>query len=267
MEKASRRVRIPALESLRYDRLLRLAWRAPIAFVWTSGCHYIGVAARNRLFGWTRRLGTISLWGAGLARIMGVHIHERNKRSGPMGDVIIANHMGFLDIPVLLTYYPAVFIIKDEARHFFYFGPALEKEGHVFVKRGDRRSGKEALQGVEEVLRRGERIIVFPEGGASPGAARKPFKPGSFAVAQRLGKKVEVCVIDYLPDRKVLEWDVNRPMLPQLVDLFGRKRIDVSVEFFPAEEVTGDPAEYAARWHDIIEERLRTYDAEREKGG
>jgi hypothetical protein len=30
------------------------------------------------------------------------------------------------------------------------------------------------------------------------------------------------CVIDYLPDRRMLEWDINRRILPQLVDLFGR---------------------------------------------
>jgi 1-acyl-sn-glycerol-3-phosphate acyltransferase len=178
--------------------------------------------------------------------------------------MIVANHMGFLDIPVLLAFYPSVFVIKAEMQKVFFFGQALEDQKHVFVDRADRKSGKAAQKGVEEVLSDGDRIIIFPEGGASPGADRKPFKPGSFAIAQKLGKKVEVCVIDYLPNRKMLEWDVERKMFPQLVALFGRRRIDVSVEFFPAEYVEGDPKEFADRWHDIVQEKLEQYDREHE---
>lgn len=54
-------------------------------------------------------------------------------------------------------------------------------------------------------------------------------------------------------------------MIPQMIELFGRARSDVSVEFFPAEYVEGDPEEYAQKWHDIIEERLAQYDKEREE--
>ena len=93
---------------------------------------------------------------------------------------------------------------------------------------------------------------------------RKRFRKGSFAAAKEQNKKVELCVIDYLPDRRMLEWDVNRPMRPQLVDLFGRRRIHMSLEFFPAEEVD-DPQEIADRYKSIVEERLAAYDAEREE--
>jgi 1-acyl-sn-glycerol-3-phosphate acyltransferase len=235
--------------------------------LWTVALHFPLIWLPRKVLGPRRNPHVIGLWGRGLGKIMGIHIHPKNRRSGPMGDVVVANHMGFLDIPILLSFYPAVFIIKEEMHKVFFFGKALEDEGHVFVDRADRRSGKEALRGVEEVLAEGGRIIVFPEGGASPGAERRPFKPGSFAVAQRLGKKVEVCVIDYLPDRKMLEWDVKRPMLPQLVDLFGRRRIDVSVEFFPAEDVEGDPAAYAAKWHDFVQRRLEEQTAEEDGVG
>jgi hypothetical protein len=110
-----------------------------------------------------------------------------------------------------------------------------------------------------------ERIIIFPEGYQSPGAERRPFKPFSFFEAERQGKKVELCVIDYLPDRSMLEWDRHKPMFPQLVDLFGRKRTYVSLEFFPS-EVPEDPAEVAARYKDIAQSKLEEYDREREEG-
>lgn len=241
----------------------RVMVRAPLALAWTVGVHAVGVRLPILLGSKKRPMGTIGFWGKGLAKIMGVHVHERNKRSGPMGDVIIANHMGFLDVAILLTYYPAVFVIKDEMRKVFFFGPELEHQGHVFVKRHDAKSRRMAARGLVEVLKDGDRIIVFPEGRASSGSDRPPFKPFSFVAASRLGKRVEACVIDYLPDRKQLEWDVNRSMFVQLIELLGRKRTDVSVEFFPADHVSGDPLETVQRYHQMVEDKLRQYDRER----
>lgn len=251
---------------LTVNEILRVALRAPVALTWTNALHWGGIMSRRpfKPKGW-RSCRVIGKWGQGLAYIMGVRFHERNRREwDEMGDMIIANHMGFLDIPVLLTYFPAVFVIKMEMRRVFYFGRALADEGHVFVDRGDRKSHSAASKGVASVLEDGDRIIIFPEGRASPGAERRPFKVGSFAQAQKLDKTIEACVIDYLPDRKHLEWDANRPMFPQLLKLFGRKRTDISVEFFPPEKVVGDPAEVAKKWHDIIQGKLEQYDAERE---
>jgi len=247
---------------MRFFKYLRLVLRAIVAFLWTLAVHYFLIRI-PQLFVRKRYLEALSIWGSGLARIMGIRVHKRNERSGPMGDLIVANHMGFLDVPVLLRFFPAVFVIKMEMRRVLYFGGCLAHQGHVFVERKDKRSRQQAGEELLGVLNDDDRIIVFPEGRASPGAERLPFKRGSFAAAAETGKRVELCVLDYLPDRRMLEWDIDRPMRPQLVDLFGRHRIDISVEFFPAERVER-PEETADRYRDIVERRLAAYDAERE---
>lgn len=248
--------------------LVRVAYRAPVAILWTEFVHSYLVL--RMWFGpkkWrTRRpMDIIGLWGRGLSRIMGLRIIKRNERSGPMGDIIIANHMGFLDVPILLSQFPSVFIIKMEMRKVFHFGRALETQGHVFVERGSEESRRSAREGVARVLENDDRIIVFPEGRASPGAERRPFKPFCFHEAKRQGKSVELCVIDYLPDREMLKWDTSRGMIPQLVELIGRRRTNVSVEFFPV-EVPDDPQALAEKYHDIAEGRLNAYDEENRKG-
>ena len=242
---------------------LRLSYRIPLALAWTLLLHW-SIRVRQIFRPGRRYTGTIGLWGAGLARIMGVVLHRRNERSGPMGDLIISNHMGFLDVPVLLSVFPSVFMIKMSMRKVFYFGKALEDQGHVFVARADKSSRGQAREGLLKVLQDGDRIIVFPEGRASPGVERLPFKPFSFKAAASTGSRVEACVIDYLPDRGMLKWDINRPMRPQLVELFGRRRTDISIEFFPTELIEGDPAEAAERYHGLIQGRLEHYDAEKE---
>jgi hypothetical protein len=61
----------------------------------------------------------------------------------------------------------------------------------------------------------------------------------------------------------MLEWDVERKILPQVVELFGRFRTHISIEYLPAEPVTS-AKEDADRYHDIIEARLIAHDKERE---
>lgn len=245
--------------------LLRVMWRAPLGLAWTLFNHWHWVW-RRVLFPkrWRGSYGTdiIGRWGRGLAWIMGMRIVEKNQRSGPVGDIVIANHMGFLDVPLLLSFFPAVFIIKGEMLKAPYFGGALGKHGHVFVDRGSEASRRSARDGVRRVLEAGERLIVFPEGRASPGAERRPFKPFCFIEAQRQGKRVEACVIDYLPDRSQLEWDVGRGMVPQLIELVGRRRTTVSIEFLGT-WVPEDGADDAQRYKQIIEDKLHAHDRER----
>lgn len=213
---------------------------------------------------WKRYTKPIGLWGKMLAFMMGVRVHRRNERSGPMGDLIVSNHMGFLDIPVILSIFPAVFVIKIEMRRVFYFGGALVNQGHLFVDRADKKSMRRIGVELIKVMRDGDRIVVFPEGRACPTAERLPFKPGSFAAAKRAEKTVELCVLDYLPDRRQLEWDVNRSTFVQLVELFGRLRTDIAVEFFPPETVD-DPERMAERYRAIVVERLEANDRARER--
>ena len=240
-------------------RYIRVAYRMPMALLWTLFVHYFLIRIPQLFSKNKRRTGALRLWGAGFSWIMGVRIHKKSKLPRPMGDLIISNHMGFLDIPILLASFPAVFVIKVELGRIPFFGKRLHEQGHIFVVREDNASRSSAGKALMKVLRSGTRVIVFPEGRGTPGADRLPFAPGSLAVAERLHKTVQPCIIDYLPDRKLLEWDVNRGIFPQLVDLFGRFRIHVSVEYLPAKPVA-DAKTDAENYRVVIEEKLKDHD-------
>ena len=244
---------------MKFFRYIRIAYRMPAALLWTLAVHYFLIRIPQLFSKRKRRLGALKLWGAGFSWIMGVRIHKKNKRPEPMGDLIISNHMGFLDIPILLASFPAVFVIKVELGRIWFFGKRLHEQKHIFVTREDSGSRSSAGKQLMKVLRDGDRVIVFPEGRGTPGADRLPFAPGSLAVAERLKKRVQPCIIDYLPDRKLLEWDVNRGIFSQLVDLFGRHRIHVSLEYLPAVPVE-NAKEDAEKYRVIIEERLKLHD-------
>ena len=114
---------------------LRVLYRAPIALLWTMLVHFAWIRVVQLFRPGKRCLGALRVWGYGLSRIMGIRLKMENECPMPMGDLIIANHMGFLDIPALLSCFPAVFIIKGEMRRVFFFGKPLVDQGHLFVDR------------------------------------------------------------------------------------------------------------------------------------
>jgi 1-acyl-sn-glycerol-3-phosphate acyltransferase len=218
--------------------------------------HIAGLHARRP----TRLVG---LWGKGMTHIMGIKVHRVNHRTGPMGDLVISNHLGFLDIPVLLSIFPAVFVIKDEIGRIPLSGRALRNQRHIFVKRQSLSSRNDARIDLNQALESGDRVIIFPEGRGSPGAKRLPFQPYSFVAAKRHGKTVEVVALDYLPDRQKVAWNIAKPMFGQFVALLGRPRTHVSIEFLSV-HIPQDPIQEAEHFKTLIEQKLIANDAARE---
>ena len=237
--------------------LLRMAAIAVVTMILHSFVRIRQIVRRER----RRPTDIVGLWGKCLCWIMGIRVCFRNQRSGPRGAILVANHMGFLDIPVLLSVFPAVFIIKAELGRLPLAGRALRNEKHIFVDRDNSVSLRKAGDELAAAVRAGDPVIVFPEGRGKSGAERLPFKPYSFVVAAQLRKPIEVVLIDYLPDRQAAAWDSGRAMFPQFAALLGKKRHYVGIEYL-ASYIPENPKEDADRFRRDIEHRLRTYTGE-----
>lgn len=200
-------------ENLNILKFFRLIIKGVTILLWTLLAHNIFVDT-PRLFTKKKRYPmAVHIWGRGLARLMGIKINRINEMPLDPGQIIISNHLGFMDVPILSSVFTAVYMIKAEVKKVFYFGPALARGGHFFVEREKstslRQAAKELLMFKNDFCD----LIIFPEGKASPDADRLPFKIGAFATAKKLNKKIQPCVIDYLPDRQIHKWDVNRKMV------------------------------------------------------
>lgn len=116
---------------------------------------------------------------------------ERVPAEGPV--VLVANHIGVLDGPLLLgvTPRPAHFLIKEE----MFGGPVgwvLEKAGQISVDRG---SGRGALQSALAVLKRGGVIGVFPEGVRGSGAVAEARAGAAWLAVQGNATVVPVAIL------------------------------------------------------------------------
>lgn len=137
-------------------------------------------------------------WGRWIGRFMARVIwdtnvagRERMPRSGPV--VVVANHIGVLDGPLLVGILPrsSHFLVKEE----MFVGPLgwiLKKAGQISVDRG---SGRGALQAALAVLKRGGVVGVFPEGVRGRGIVSQARAGAAWLAVQGKATVVPVAIL------------------------------------------------------------------------
>lgn len=107
--------------------------------------------------------------------------------TNPKGKLLIANHLSYLDILVLFSHYPALFITSQEIKETFLLGRITELAGCFFVeRRKSKRTHESMVKELEEIKRKllkGHNIFLFPEGTSSDGKSILPFKSTFFQTA------------------------------------------------------------------------------------
>ncbi len=138
---------------------------------------------------------TSSNWAKQLVKLTGSTITINGKENLPAQGpfVIISNHQGNFDIPILLGYLerPIGFISKIEVKKLPIVRDWMVYMNCVFLDRKDRRQAINAINQGAENIKNGTSIVIFPEGTRSKGMEMNLFKAGSFKLAQ----KAEVPII------------------------------------------------------------------------
>lgn len=186
---------------------LRLVYRIPLfmllLFVGTPVvvlCQYRPL--KNLAFG-NRRLNGImaAWWGRTICRIFGLRLRVRG--AVPQGaHLVVANHISWIDIPVLQSVAPVGFVSKAEIRKWPVIGFLAKSGGTVFHERGNHSSASGVAGAMEERLREGGNVAIFPEGGILPGPGVKRFHGRLFAAAIHTGVPVQPVMLRYLLDGK-----------------------------------------------------------------
>jgi len=129
----------------------------------------------------------------GVLRVLAIPLSvdgEFPARTEPV--VVVANHSSFLDALALYVTVPdpAVYVTSTELGRTPILGPVLRRFGCLFVQRGRSTEGVAAVDEMAEVVRRGERLVVFPEGSLSRAVGLRPFHLGAFDAAVTTGRRV-----------------------------------------------------------------------------
>lgn len=134
-------------------------------------------------------------WSRRLLSILGIRLELVGGRVS--GDLLLANHVSWLDIFVINAIAPATFISKREVRNWPLVGALVARSGTLFLERGNRSAAVRINRVLVEKLRQAERIAVFPEGTTSDGQTLLPFYPALLQSAIETGCIVQPLALRY----------------------------------------------------------------------
>lgn len=168
-----------------------------------TGLHLAeGVATTLVVFpfvGAHRRREFVRRWSARLLRILRVEARIHGLPAGglPGNLLIVANHVSWLDVFVVLSLAPARFVAKAEIRRWPVVGRLSARVGTMFVERERRRDAHAVNREAARALAAGDVVAVFPEGTTSDGATVLPFKASLLQPIVEAGGHVQPIAIRY----------------------------------------------------------------------
>ena len=139
-------------------------------------------------------------WARNMIRAAGGEISVRGLHHIPEDQsyCIIANHQGGFDIPLLVGYMPKSvgFIAKRELRYVPLLSTWMKAVNCIFIDRSNRRAAAASIDQAVEQIKRGQPLVIFPEGTRSRGPEMNPFKSGSLKVPIRSRALIVPVTID-----------------------------------------------------------------------
>ena len=171
----------------------------------------------------------------------------------PSGGLLVSNHLSYLDVPVMASLTPAVFVAKHEIKSWPVIGWLARLAGTLFIDRGRRMDVAPVNAAVQTALDGGALVVVFPEGTSSDGQTVLPFKSSLLEPATRQIHSLSISLIQYELDdgdagTEVCYWgDVT--FFGHLLNLLSKRTFRASVRFAPIQSIAASRKELAQQLH------------------
>ncbi|GAA0962091.1 lysophospholipid acyltransferase family protein [Actinocorallia libanotica] len=118
--------------------------------------------------------------------------------SGGVGTLVVANHVSWLDVLVLLSVEPVTMLAKQEIARWPLLGALARGCGTRFIDRGSLHALPRTVAALADLLRGGTSVMVFPEGTTRCGGAGGPFRRAVFQAALDARAPVRPVALAYL---------------------------------------------------------------------
>lgn len=184
------------LERLQRSRVAKLL-ALPLQF-W-----HAGQTVRQQFPGFspTQKRQAIQHWAQAVLRLLQVSVHSPQALPANHCALVVANHLSWLDILVIQSLLPGVFVAKSEVKRWPLIGPLAQACATIFVDRSSARSARGMVDDGVQALHSGWCVVAFPEGTSSDGSTVGPFHANIFECAVRSGLPVQTLTLRYVDSR------------------------------------------------------------------
>ncbi len=149
-------------------------------------------------FGDARRAVVAMVWARLFLRVLGIRleVHQVGDQAlppapaGPVGALLVANHVSWLDPLVIAATVPCRPLAKSEIAAWPVIRSLVAGGGAIFIDRDRLSTLPATVRAVADALRAGQSVAAFPEGTTWCGRAVGPFRPAVFQAAIDAGVPV-----------------------------------------------------------------------------
>ena len=155
-----------------------------------------------------------------------------------------ANHISWLDIPVLHSACAMGFVGKAEIDTWPIFNFIARAGGTIFHQRGSHDSAAGVTSLMAKRLQQGRAVTIFPEGGIKPGAQIRVFHARMFRPAVDVGCLVQPVMVRYTHDGSRdddFAFREGESMMKNILRVLARRGVVADLHFLPAFSAEGKP--------------------------
>jgi 1-acyl-sn-glycerol-3-phosphate acyltransferase len=185
-----------------------------------------------------------------LCALLGVRVRVIGERHIAPTLMIVSNHTSWLDIPVIASRMPLVFIAKREVSTWPLFGQLAKLQRTVFVDRTRRQKTADVNAEIASRMAEGDPVVLFGEGTSSDGNRVLAFRSALIGAARDALAEAEhtervwlqplsiaYVALDGLPmgrqHRGRVAWHGDLDLLPHLGEVIRGGAIDVTLTWGP----------------------------------
>lgn len=179
-------------------------------------------------------------WAQAGCRILGIHIVPSGSYRRDDVFFVVSNHCSYIDILVIGSMVQSVFVSKSDVASWLFLGRMVRLAGTIFVDRESKIASVKVLETINERLRNGVSVVVFPEGTTNNGLAMRDFKSTFFKAPIDSGVPILPVSIIYshiegMPVTPgtidTVAWHSDMEFLSHFWNLLSIRRIDAHVHF------------------------------------
>lgn len=149
----------------------------------------------------------IKRWAQRMLLILGVDVQCDGFPSSAGASLVVSNHVSWLDVLVIQSLMPGLFIAKTEVQHWPVIGKLARASGTIFVERFSLKSTRAMVDCTAAALQQGHCVAGFPEGTSSDGADVAVFHANLFDAAVKAGVDVQPLALRYVNSHTGLRHD------------------------------------------------------------
>jgi 1-acyl-sn-glycerol-3-phosphate acyltransferase len=153
------------------------------------------------------------------------------------GGILVTNHLGYVDVLVLASLGPSVFVSRADVEHWPLIGRLTRWCGTIYIDRERRDQIPDVIRQMRGALDSGSQVVFFPEGTSGSGDGVMAFRASLFDVATRGEIPIRVGALTYRtpdgepPARDAVCWWGDASFARHLFGLAGLREVSAHVAF------------------------------------